>query len=792
MFSSAAGGTEPDLALVDELTLKGAGLATDAAGLAAFFRNRSQPACPRERLVALVRQLSDESPEKRDRAAVELIGIGPAAVPWVRQLLKDPDAIDAAAQARRCLRALEGKDSIEIVTAAVRLLARRHPADIIPILLAYLPYADNDSVLEEIKTALAGVAYRDGQPDPALLEALEDDRSLRRAVAIDVLCEAGTAEPRPTLRRLLKDPKAIVRMHAGLALAQVREPEAVATLIALLGELPTTYGKRVEEYLLTLAGDQAPKVELGATPESRRQCQAAWGAWWKASDDSKLLDELRKRSMQEAEKDKVLALVQKLGDDVFSAREQAQNALLSMGIAVVPVLRQAVNDPDLEIRTRAAVLLAQIEKDRSQELSPVTLRLIAFRKPPGSAEALLAYLSATDEENAREEVQETLNALAFLDGKANPLLVAALADKKPLWRAAAAEALCQPGAVDQQAAVRALLRDPDAAVRVRAALALAGVRDRNAVPVLIAGLGELTPEQSGRAEEYLQSLAGDQAPVLKTSSDAADPKKRRDVWLEWWKNKGDKIEMVAWNRAALRQPYYGYTLIGLPQNGQIMELGTDSKVRWQMNGLSQPMDFQVLPGNRVLVAESGGSRVTERNFKGEILWQKQANYPIGCQRLPNGNTFIVTRNQLLEVDRSGKELFTLNRNFNDIMAAQKLRDGKIVMATQAQCIYMDAAGKELRSFGLPNGMGTNYIEALSKGHVLIPQIWNNKVYEHDPDGKVIWEATVQQPQSASRLPNGNTLIALQSWPAKVIELDKTGKQVWEYQPPSQAGRVKRR
>ena len=76
--------------------------------------------------------------------------------------------------------------------------------------------------------------------------------------------------------------------------------------------------------------------------------------------------------------------------------------------------------------------------------------------------------------------------------------------------------------------------------------------------------------------------------------------------------------------------------------------------------------------------------------------------------------------------------------------------------------------------------------------MLLPQIWNNKVFEHDPEGKVVWEANVQQPVSASRLPNGNTLIALQSWPAKVVELDKTGKQVWEYSPPTQAGRVKRR
>jgi HEAT repeat protein len=788
-----AGGAEPDdPSLADELTLKGVGLATDGPALLEFFRKRSQGQPDAKRLKSLVDRLGESRLELREQAAMELVGIGPAAIPWLHQVVHDPDRLEAAGRARRCLQALEGQSSREIVLAAARMVARRKPSGAAAALLAYLPFADNDGVVEEVKTALSAVASRDDKPDPVLIKAVEDEHSLRRAVAVDVLCETGAAEPRALLLKLLKDPAPLVRMHAGIALANVREQAAVATLIGLLTELPVTYGKQVEEYLINLAGEQAPKAPLGADADARAKCQAAWNAWWSAADGAKLLDEVHKRVLRDSDRGKVQALVKQLGDDSFLSREKAQTALLAMGTAVVPALRQAAQDPDVEVSNRAKALLSQIEKDKNAPISPSTLRLVAFRKPAGSTEALLGLLPFVDDEGAQEELQDSLAALAYQDGKVDAVLVAALKDKTPLVRGAAAEALCQPGAVEQQGAVRKLLTDVDTRVRLKAALALAYVRDREAIPHLIALLGELPTEQVAPAEEYLIQLAGDRAPALAVTDDSAGRKKRQEAWAAWWKEQGPKVELLAWNRTAMREHYYGYTLICLPQNGQIIELGTDGKQRWQLSGLSNPWDFQVLPGQRVLVAEYGASRVSERNLKGDIVWQKQVANPISCQRLSNGHTFIATRNQLLEVDRSGKEVFTLNRNNWDIMSAQKLRDGQIVMVSQSGCHRLDASGKELRSYQLPNGVGTYYVGISAKGGILLAQSWMNKVYDYDPDGKLVAEINVNQPWSAFRLPNGNTLVSTQNWPAKVLEVDKAGKTVWEHQTPTQAGRVKRR
>ncbi len=779
---------------VEELTLKSAGLATDGPALLDFFRKRLPGQTDRKRLSELVEQLSDKAAGVREKAASELVALGPVAVPLLRQATRDPDDVEAAGLARRCLQSLEGPGAAVVPSAAARLVAQRRPAGTAEVLLAYLPYADDESVLDEVKSALAAVAYQDGKAEPALLRALADDLPLRRASAIDVLCQAGNAEPRATLRKLLNDPKPVVRIRAALALAQVKEAKAVSALIALLADLPPAQARQAEDFLYSLAAEQSPQQAPGTDAASRQKSRDAWAAWWLASEGPGLLDEVRKRALADTSREKALELVRKLGDDAFEVREKAMNDLTAMGGAVVPVLRQAITNPDVEISARARKCLEKIEKDGNATLSPVAVRMIAYRKPEGAAQALLDFLPLADNDGLSGEIQVALNVLAVRDGKPDPAVARALDDKSAPRRGAAAEALCQPGAEEHWPAVRRLLKDAEVSVRYKAAMGLAGVLEREAVPVLIALLGEAPPDQASVIEEYLIRVAGDRAPAAPGGMPAADQSagaKKRDLWAAWWKEHGDKAQLLAVNRLTAPERYLGYTLVVMPETNQILELGTDNKPRWTLQGLQYPMDAQVLPGDRVLIAEANAARVIERTLKGEVVWQKQANWPIGCQRLQNGNTFIVTRQQLLEVDRNGKDVAVINRPNGDVMAAQKMRNGQIVLVTNnSMCQRLDATGKELKSFRV-NWVGSNYIDVLPNGGVLIPQAGMNKVVEYDPDGKQVWEVNVQQPMSATRLANGNTLIA-QQWPSKVIEVDRNGKQVWEFNTPNRPYRARRR
>src|SRR5262249_30656058 len=222
---------DPDPVLADEMALKVVGLPTDGPGLVDFFRLRGQADVPPEKVAALVKQLDTADLAVREKACGELIAIGPPALPELRRAARDGDSADAAALAQRCLKALDA-DSARLTAAAARLLTVRRPAGAAETLLAFLPYVENDSVLDDVKTTPATVAYREGKPDDALFKALGDDTPLRRAVAIEVLCSNGRAEPRATLRKLLQDPVPVVRFQAGIALVQCNDAEAVTTMIA--------------------------------------------------------------------------------------------------------------------------------------------------------------------------------------------------------------------------------------------------------------------------------------------------------------------------------------------------------------------------------------------------------------------------------------------------------------------------------------------------------------------------------------------------------------------------------
>src|SRR5262249_33081670 len=181
-------------------------------------------------------------------------------------------------------------------------------------------------------------------------------------------------------------------------------------------------------------------------------------------------------------------------------------------------------------------------------------------------------------------------------------------------------------------------------------------------------------------------------------------KKRSEAWAAWWKANGTTVAMIDRFSPIVRERYLGYTLLIQANNNQVMELGTDNKPRWTLTGLMSPYDAQVLKGNRILVAEYNAQRVTERDLKGAILWTKQVpSWPLQAERLRNGHTFIVCRNLLVQVDKSGREVLKINRPQQDIMTARKLPSGKIIFITNSrQMVTLDPRGKELKNVPLPN------------------------------------------------------------------------------------------
>jgi HEAT repeat protein len=774
--------SEADSPLTDEQLVRAAGLSPEGPPLVEFFRARSRLAPDRAKVASLIGQLGSKKPDERERAMGQLVSYGPLAVAQLREAMRDPDEPQVAAAARKCLGFIDGgtPGSPSLPAAAARVLAQKKAPGATEALLEFLPFADDDGVMDEVKAALAALVSNDGRVDAAFLHYLDDQKSsLRRTVVAEVLARCGNEEIMPAVRKLMSDPRPVVRLRVALALAENKDAEAVSTLINVLSDLPLPLAKQAEEFLLNLASEQAPKAQLGDTPASRKACRDAWAAWWKSTEGDATLAEFRKRTLKESDRDRVQNIIRQLGDDDFSARERAQEELQKMGTAVAPLLRQALANGDEEIKKRAQKALDAIERDKSFGQLPIQARLMAYRKPPATADVLLSFVPFADEDQVFDEVRSALAAVAVREGKADPLLVHALDDKLAARRGVAAEALALGGAADQRPAVRKLLKDPDGGVKLRVALALSTARDRDAVPVLIDLMGELPFDKGVQAETFLRTVAGDSGPNVYLGTDDASRKKTRDAWQAWWKQHGATVDLA---RASTAPKMLGYTVLVSTDFNRVSEIGLDGKPRWQLDGIQYPRDAVALPGDRVLIAEQNMNRVVEMNQKREVLWQKAMNngQPLACQRLSNGNTFIITNNGAVEVNKDGKEIMNYNRNQWDIVTGSRAPDGQFcVLLNSGMIVRLDAAGKELKSFGVGQAHWMGSIEALPGGRVLVPQPNQHKVFEYDGEGKVVWEAAVQFPFSASRLPNGNTLVASPN-SGKVVELNRAGRVVWEH------------
>jgi HEAT repeat protein len=782
-FAGDVRGADP--ADPDQARFDAALLPTNNAGLVTFFhlRERGEPA--QGTLDQLIENLGASAADARQQACADLVAIGTPALPRLRALVREGGR--SAALAKHCMTALES-DGGTLTSAAARLLSQRRASNATRVLLAYLPHAENDRVLQDLVELLRTAAHNEnGTVDPAVVNALSDEHPLRRATAVILLAEGNLTPHRDAIRKLLLDPAPSARLRAALVLAKADDPQAVATLMTLLGEVSDGGARlEIEDFLTNLAGALGPHVKNGKAELTGVQAREAWLRWWRDTEGPELLNELKKRTRPEVDLGKVHALVQKLGDNTFEARETAQKDLIGLGVPILPLLRQVYRDPpDLEVRVRIRACIETIEgqnEKAKEEYLPRLLaltRLVSLRKPPGAAEAILAYLPSQDEDGLRDELQNALAAVTYSKGEANPIVLKALTNSSATRRIAAARALCSVPKAGNLEKVRELLQDADPAVRLAVALALAEARDPDALRALASFIAQAPADLAAQAEDFLSQLAGEAGPKNLPEGEA-NRKKRSAAWVSWAQTAKNNPAVFATIATTARERVgpasggrlRGFTLLVQPQSNTITALGPDGKERWALTGLEGPVDAQVLANGHILVAES--NRVTERDVRGTVLWKLEGITPVSVQRLPNGNTFIPCNDVLVEVDRRGKDV--LRATVAGIAAAHRLPDGRIVAFDRNEIIQLDKAGKEVkRSPVMIGGAGCN--EVLDNGHVLTLSPGMGNCTEFDQDGNEINHFDQQGASHAFRLPNGHTLVMVMG--TKYVELDKNWQQIKE-------------
>ena len=488
---------------------------------------------------------------------------------------------------------------------------------------------------------------------------------------------------------------------------------------------------------------------------------------------------------------RVKRLIAQLGDDSFAVREEASRQLLLLGDRIRRQLQDAARHEDPEVRTRAQTCLRRIEREKvASTLLGAAIRVVGYRQPDGAASYLMDLLPGVEGEPIAVTIRLALADLAVRDGKADPVLVKALTSDLAWKRQVAVVALCKGGASDQLPAMRKLLGDAERPVRLAAALGLVALHQKEAVTTLVDFMDQPLSGDVASAEEILFRLAGDKSPQLADNT-LVSRQKYREAWRGWWKGAAGGADLAALEAATRPK---GFTLVVMLDDNEILSLDTANKVRWKFNGIEMPLDIQALPGDRVLLAEYKGNRVTERNSKGEVIWEKKITAPLVAQRLPNGNTFIATANSLIEVDRAGKEVSNVPPPVGQaVMRARKLPGGDLILICQlgtTRCFRLDRFGKEVRSFGVTVGTSGGRIDVTARGELLIPEMYNDRVLVLDRDGKLIRQVSVSQPISAMALPGGKILVTsmLQN---RALEIDLAGKEVWQYKRDSRVTRAVR-
>jgi hypothetical protein len=186
-------------------------------------------------------------------------------------------------RARECIDTLEKGPNAARAAAAARLLRAKRPKDACGVLIAFLPFADDEDVKEAVTTTLMMLGVRDSRVEDSLATALTDKTPAKRAAAALVVGRSGMAEQRKAVQSLLTDPSLEVRIAAAQGLAAARDKSVAPALAVLLTEAPPPIAQQAEDLLQRMAGDKAPTVTW--EDAKRQPCRDAWEAWWKSEGE---------------------------------------------------------------------------------------------------------------------------------------------------------------------------------------------------------------------------------------------------------------------------------------------------------------------------------------------------------------------------------------------------------------------------------------------------------------------------------------------------------------------------
>lgn len=476
--------------------------------------------------------------------------------------------------------------------------------------------------------------------------------------------------------------------------------------------------------------------------------------------------------------------IRQLGDPDFGKREEATLHLMTQGPALRGHLLAAKVSNDPEIARRAEEIAQSLPFRQQEAWLESAVAWLSQKPDPFLHNWLLAYLPWVEQTEPAHtsrwlvsrllECSRNLNQWEWatqVQPSSAPLLRLA-ATQSPLWDPETAGTSLPPFPNEPDCRIRFLQAQRKFALQVPEAA------------IELARLLVLLPEgEALHAEEMLQSIAGPEANgrVALLHLGKMQRETCSKAWLEWLEKPGS---LSAWNQNARGNKNQSRTLViefDGAKGGRILELGSDWKPLWSMEGLSGPNSVQFLPGGNLLVAERTACRVTERSPSGRICWEQSLSAgPISAIRTPYGSTVVATFQEVVELDAVGREL-RKHHHSSGFREVKTTPEGLLRCVTgDGHIQFLNEAWQVVESIKPErHGQGAAYwasVTRLESGRLLVSLGGTGRLVEINGEGKIVWEAAVPAVVHSQRLPNGNTLVCSFDGRA-LVELDIFGKEV---------------
>lgn len=175
----------------------------------------------------------------------------------------------------------------------------------------------------------------------------------------------------------------------------------------------------------------------------------------------------------------------------------------------------------------------------------------------------------------------------------------------------------------------------------------------------------------------------------------------------------------------------GNTLIADTANNRVIELDTTNNKVWEYKkGLNAPRWAERLDNGNTLIADTGNHRVIEVNQSGDIVF----GIGDGSQAVlnhPSHATFLKKTGTYLVTDAGNNRVMEINR--------------------QLEMVWMVGGARRVDDGGAGSLNNPNSAIRLPGGNTLIADTGNDRVIEVDPKLGVVWKMPVQAPLFADRI-----------------------------------------